>query len=114
MYHGIGNSPRNEALDIVIEDDVWIGYDCIVLPGAHTGKGSVIGARSVVTGNIPPYSIYVGNKVIKKRFSDEIVDLIADIDFSRIEHRAGDAYEQFCMQRVNPKNISEIKKTFAE
>jgi acetyltransferase-like isoleucine patch superfamily enzyme len=56
---------------IVIEDDVWLGYNVIVLPGVTIGKGSVIGAGSVVTSNIPPYSIAVGNpaRVIKKRES---------------------------------------------
>lgn len=60
VYHGKGAPSRNERIDIVVEDDVWIGYDCIVLAGAKIGKGSVIGARSVVTGTIPPYSVYVG------------------------------------------------------
>jgi len=54
---------------VIIEDNVWLGYNVIVLPGVTIGTGSVIGAGSVVTSNIPPYSIAVGNpaKVIKKR-----------------------------------------------
>jgi acetyltransferase-like isoleucine patch superfamily enzyme len=62
VYKGYGSSNRTEKLDIIVEDDVWIGYDCIILSGSRIGKGSVIGARSVVTGIIPPYSVYVGNK----------------------------------------------------
>ena len=46
---------------IVIEDDVWIGASCLVLSGAHIGKGSVLSAGAVVSGYIPPYSIVVGN-----------------------------------------------------
>jgi acetyltransferase-like isoleucine patch superfamily enzyme len=46
---------------IVIEDDVWIGAHCIILSGAHIGKGSVISAGSVVSSKVPPYSIVVGN-----------------------------------------------------
>lgn len=55
--------------DINIEDDVWIGAGAIILTGVSIGKGSVIGAGSVVTKNIPPYSIAAGvpAKVIKKR-----------------------------------------------
>ena len=55
--------------EVIIEDDVWLGYNVVVLPGVRIGVGSVIGAGSVVTSNIPPYSIAVGNpaKVIKKR-----------------------------------------------
>ena len=45
---------------ITIEDDVWVGSNAIFLDGAHVGKGCVIGAGSVVRGNIPPYSIAVG------------------------------------------------------
>ena len=54
---------------IIIEDDVWIGALVTVLRGKTIGKGSVIGANAVVTKNIPPYSIAVGNpaKVICKR-----------------------------------------------
>lgn len=54
---------------IIIEDDVWMGYGVIVLPGVHIGKGAIIGAGSVVTKDIPPYSIAVGvpAKVINNR-----------------------------------------------
>lgn len=54
---------------IIIEDDVWIGANSVILDGVTIGKGSVIGAGSIVTKNIPPYSVAVGNpcKVIKNR-----------------------------------------------
>lgn len=53
---------------IVIEDEVWIGGGAILLPGVTIGKGSVIGAGAVVTKDIPPYSVAVGNpaRVIKQ------------------------------------------------
>lgn len=46
---------------IEIGDDVWIGANSIILPGTKIGRGAVIGAGSVVTKDVPPYSIYVGN-----------------------------------------------------
>jgi acetyltransferase-like isoleucine patch superfamily enzyme len=54
---------------ITIEDDVWVGSNAIFLDGAHVGRGCVIGAGSVVRGNIPAYSIAVGipAKVIRSR-----------------------------------------------
>lgn len=57
------------ANNIIISDNVWIGGRTIILPGVKIGTGSVIGAGSVVTKNIPEWSIAVGNpaKVIKKR-----------------------------------------------
>ncbi|STR45482.1 hypothetical protein [Iodobacter fluviatilis] len=52
---------------IIIEDDVWICEGVVILPNVVIGKGSIIGANAVVTGNIPPYSIAVGSpaRVIK-------------------------------------------------
>lgn len=68
--------PENDA-DIVIEDDVWIGAGSIILKGVTVGEGSVIGAGSVVTKDVPPYAVVAGNpaKVIKYRFSEEEIKL---------------------------------------
>lgn len=54
--------------DVVIEDDVWIGANAVVLGGVTIGKHSVIGAGSVVSHDVPPYSLCVGSpaKVIKQ------------------------------------------------
>lgn len=52
---------RGEDYGIVIEDDVWIGAESIILSGAHVGKGSIISAGSVVSFEVPPYSIVAGN-----------------------------------------------------
>jgi acetyltransferase-like isoleucine patch superfamily enzyme len=73
--HGVAaNTPMNEQPaeskgDIIIEDDVWIGYGSIILENVKIGKGAVIGAGSVVTRNVPAYAIAAGNpaKVIKTR-----------------------------------------------
>ena len=56
------------GMPIIIEDDVWIGEKVMVMSGVTIGKKSIIGAGGVVTKNIPPYCIAVGNpaKVIKK------------------------------------------------
>jgi acetyltransferase-like isoleucine patch superfamily enzyme len=45
---------------IFIEDDCWIGANVIVLPGVRIGKGSTVGAGSIVTKSIPPYSVAMG------------------------------------------------------
>lgn len=60
-----GHDPKN----IIIEDDCWLGANVVVLGGVRIGKGSVIGAGSIVTKNIPSMSIAVGvpAKVIKSR-----------------------------------------------
>lgn len=89
-------------------------YDCIVLPGAHVGKGCVIGARSVVTGTLPPYSVYVANKVIKQRFCNDISSKLMSIDFGKINHSIGDQYEMFCTEEVNAENLESIIQAFIE
>lgn len=67
------NKPMREQgvkfLDVVIDDDVWIGYGVTILPGVKIGKGSVIGAGAVVTRNIMPYTVVGGvpARVIKER-----------------------------------------------
>lgn len=63
---------RIESGDVEIGSDVWIGLGAIILPGVKIGDGAIIGAGAVVAGDVPPYSIVVGNpaKLLKKRFSD--------------------------------------------
>ena len=53
--------PEND-LEIVISDDVWIGAGAIILNGVNIGKGSIIGAGSVITRAVPPYTIVVGSR----------------------------------------------------
>lgn len=54
---------------VIIEDDVWIGARVTILPGVHIGKGSVLGAGSVITADVPPYAVVGGNpaRVLKYR-----------------------------------------------
>ena len=54
--------------DIIIEEDAWIGAGTIILPGIHIGKGAIIGAGSVVTKDVEPYTIVAGNpaRIIRK------------------------------------------------
>ncbi|MBU2671138.1 Vat family streptogramin A O-acetyltransferase [Hafnia paralvei] len=61
--------------DTIIGNDVWIGYKALIMPGVKIGNGAIISSQSVVTSDVPAYTIVGGNpaKVIKKRFSDEIV-----------------------------------------
>lgn len=67
--------------DIVIGNDVWIGYDSLIMPGVKIGDGAVIAARSVVVKDIPPYTIAGGNPAvpIKQRFSNEEIEILLAI-----------------------------------
>ena len=61
--------------NIVVGNDVWIGYEAIILAGVTIGDGAVVGARAVVTKDVPPYAIVGGvpAKLIRKRFSDGVI-----------------------------------------
>ena len=61
--------------DIVIGNDVWIGYEAVIMAGVHIGDGAIIAARTVVTKDVPPYTIVGGTpaKEIRKRFDAEII-----------------------------------------
>jgi acetyltransferase-like isoleucine patch superfamily enzyme len=66
--------PRGASANpIRIGRNVWIGFDCVVLPGVTIGDGSIVGARSVVTEDVPPYTVVAGNpaRVIREIEDDE-------------------------------------------
>lgn len=70
-----------ECNDTVIGNDVWIGKNALILGGVNIGNGVVIGAGSVVSKDIPPYAIAVGNpiKIIRYRFPKETIELLEQI-----------------------------------
>lgn len=61
--------------DIVIGNDVWIGYEAVIMSGVTIGDGAIIGTCAVVTKDVPPYTIVGGvpAKQIRKRFPEEII-----------------------------------------
>jgi virginiamycin A acetyltransferase len=72
-------TPRMKDLpykgDTVIGNDVWLGYDALLMPGVKVGDGAIVAARAVVTGDVPPYTVVGGNpaKAVKRRFDEEVV-----------------------------------------
>lgn len=69
--------------DTVIGHDVWIGYDSLIMPGITVGDGAIIGARAVVTKDVPPYAIVGGSPahVLKMRFEPEDVERLLAIQW---------------------------------
>lgn len=69
--------------DTVVGNDVWLGHESLIMPAVTIGDGAIIAARSVVTKDVPPYTIVGGNpaRVIRKRFSDEIIDQLLTIQW---------------------------------
>ena len=67
--------------DTVIGNDVWIGNGVTFMPGVEVGDGAIIGSSSLVTKNIPPYSIVGGNpaQLIRKRFDDDTIHFLINL-----------------------------------
>lgn len=67
--------------DIVIGNDVWIGYEAVIMSGIQIGNGAIIGTRAVVTKNVEPYTIVGGvpAKPIKKRFDDKTIEKLQSL-----------------------------------
>ena len=72
--------------DIVVLDDVWIGYGATIMSGVTIGQGAIVAAGSLVTKDVPPYSIVGGvpAKVIKYRFSEDVISELLKIDYSKL------------------------------
>lgn len=64
--------------DTIVGNDVWIGYDALIMPGVKIGDGAIIASKSVVIKDVPAYTIVGGNPAneIRKRFSEDIIALL--------------------------------------
>lgn len=67
--------------DIVIGNDVWIGFEAVIMAGVHIGNGAIIGARAVVTKDVAPYTIVGGvpARAIRKRFDDATISRLESL-----------------------------------
>ena len=67
--------------DTIIGNDVWIGYDALVMPGVTIGDGAIIAARSVIAADVPPYTIVGGNpaQTVRRRFDADSVERLQSI-----------------------------------
>lgn len=93
--------------DIVIGNDVWIGYEAVILAGVTIGDGAIIGTRAVVTKDVPPYTIVGGvpAKPIRKRFPDDtIAALLALRWWNWPEERIAG-----CLDAIQSGQIDQIK-----
>lgn len=79
---GLAASWDNKG-DIVIGNDVWIGYDAVIMAGVTIGDGAIIGTRAVVTKDVEPYSIVGGvpAKEIRKRFSADVIERLKSLQW---------------------------------
>lgn len=95
---------------IIVGDDVWIGYNSIILSGVTIGQGAVVAAGSIVTKDVDPYSIVGGNpaKLIKHRFAPEIIEKMLTIDYSKISDQSILRNRDALYQTITVENIDTI------
>ena len=85
-----------------------MGFGTIILSGSRIGKGAVIGAGSVVSGDVPPYSIYAGNKVVKYRFPETVIEKLISFDLSCIGWEKAESNYELLYQHLTDENVEEV------
>lgn len=62
--------PVDTPRPVVLEDNVWVGFDAVILPGVTLGRGAIVGCKTIISEDVPPYAIMVGNPARLIRFLD--------------------------------------------
>lgn len=74
---GFDVSTWQEAVkgDTIVGNDVWIGYQAVIMPGVRIGNGAIVASKAVVSRDVPPYAVVAGNpaRVVKMRFDDGLI-----------------------------------------
>jgi acetyltransferase-like isoleucine patch superfamily enzyme len=93
----------------VIGNDVWLGWDSLILSGVNIGHGAVVGARSVVTKDVPPYAIVAGNpaRIVKYRYTPEQIAALLETPW-------WDLPDDVIQTRILPTIPEGIAATIAE
>jgi len=110
---GTGNEAGSKG-DIVIDDDVWIGYGATVLSGVHIGQGAVVAAGAVVSKDVEPYAIVGGvpAKVIKYRFDAPVIDYLLTLDYSKLDKELIQQNINELYTPIDDMKLEEIKKLY--
>lgn len=101
---------------IIIEDEVWIGTEVIILSGITVGKGAIIASGSVVTKDVPPYSVVGGNpaRIIKLRLEKNIVDKLQHISLIDFDEEVIKNNIDLFYNPINEENIDEVVNKLME
>jgi len=106
----IRGHPRTRG-PVVIGNDVWLGHGATVLSGVTIGDGAVVGARSVVTSDVPPYSVVAGSpaRVVRRRFDDDSVSRLLELRWwDWPQHVVAAAIPRLCSSE-GPETITALE-----
>ncbi len=100
--------------DIVIEDDVWIGFRTVILSGVHVGQGAIIASGSIVTKDVPPYTVVGGcpTKEIRKRFSPDVIEYLCTLDYDKLTDDDIKRHENDLYSSASDEDINTLKKQY--
>ena len=96
--------------DIVVDDDVWIGYGATILSGVHIGQGAVVAAGAVVSKDVSPYTVVGGvpAKVIKHRFSQPVIDYLITFDYGALTEELARSHIDVFYKPIDVMKLEEI------
>lgn len=100
--------------DIIIDDDVWIGYGATILSGVHIEQGAVIAAGAVVSKDVPPYSIVGGvpAKLIRFRFDEDVREYLNTLDYGLLTDNMVISHINTINTSICDMTIGEIQKEY--
>lgn len=112
VYYNNAISETFSKGDIIVDDDVWIGYGVTILSGVHIGQGAVVAAGAVVTKDVPPYAVVGGvpAKVIKYRFNSDAINALLNIDYSKLTKELIQSHINDLYFTLDGLTADEIKK----
>jgi len=102
--------------DIIVGDDVWLGYGSTIMSGLTIGQGAVVAAGAIVTKDVPPYAIVGGcpAKVLKYRFSNFVTEQLLKFDFSMLDTNGIQSNKELLLKEITDDNIIDILKVYKE
>jgi Acetyltransferase (isoleucine patch superfamily) len=100
--------------NIVVSDDVWIGYGATILSGVSIGQGAVIAAGAVVTSDVPPYAIAGGvpARVINYRFQQSVIDFMLSCDYSKLTQELIKEHIEVLYQSIDGMDVDDVKRLY--
>lgn len=101
--------------DIVVGDDVWIGFGAAILSGVHIGQGAVIGAGAVVTKDVPPYCVVGGNpaKTIRYRFEEPVMEYLKTLDYGKLTDELVREHMEDLYLKIDGMSLEEVTERYA-
>ena len=101
--------------DIIVGDDVWIGYRATILSGVTIGQGAMIAAGSVVTKDVPPYAVVGGvpARVIRYRFSQPVMDFLMTLDYGKLDEKMIREHREMLAGDLDGMTAEEIREKLA-